>query len=77
LPGQPPEAFTGFDVEMWRRAARLAGLREGSGYAFRCVEDFSAMLAEADAPGGACDAALGAVSITSARADAGTRFSFP
>jgi hypothetical protein len=35
------------------------------------------MLAEADAPGGACDAALGAVSITSARADAGTRFSFP
>ena len=62
---------------MWRRLARLAGLREGGDYAFRCVESFSAMLADVDAPDGACDAALAAISITAARADAGTRFSFP
>lgn len=62
---------------MWRRLARLAGLREGGGFAFRCMASFAEMLAAVDAPDGACDAALGAVTITAARADAGTRFSFP
>ena len=74
--GRDPSSFSGHDMDLFRQAAALLDLQEGSGYAFACMR-FSDMIADLTAANGTCALAIAGITVTTKRQAAGILFSYP
>lgn len=71
-----PDSYTGFDVEMFRSISKRLGMQEEVDFNFKCIP-FSDFESSLTSPQGECDAAIGAITVTNARADLGYKFTYP